>query len=417
MQENAYFCSQIVIKSMFRRTFTAYIPYIFALLFTACADKTDKPVVTPWGEIKDSIPTDEDFDLSQIQANGELIVLTVNGPSTCYDYKGKKLGREYLLCQKFAETTGVGLRVELCRDTSEVLRRLQAGEGDIAALQLTVGHIGTSASDSSTLTLCGARTDSLNTGWAVSKEKPMLIAALNDWFVPELIDDVIREEQYLLSTQSIRRKVFAPMLNRQKGIISPYDHLFMTYAMSIRWDWRLLAAQCYQESTFDPQARSWAGALGLMQIMPSTAELLGLPISRIHDPESNISAATRYLSMLEAKLMDIPHRGERLKFVLACYNGGYHHIRDAMTLAGHEGKDTRRWADVSRYVLRLSDPKYYNSPLVKYGYMRGNETVEYVERIQQRWHSYKGMKTVRAGYNSMLTPQKATKKRKYNIDR
>ena len=106
-----------------------------------------------------------------------------------------------------------------------------------------------------------------------------------------LHDEVKKQEAYLLSSRSVRRRVFAPMLNRSGGIISHYDAYFQRYAQTIRWDWRLLAAQCYQESCFDPQAKSWAGACGLMQIMPSTADHLGLARADIYHPEKNIAAA------------------------------------------------------------------------------------------------------------------------------
>ena len=205
------------------------------------------------------------------------------------------------------------------------------------------------------------------------------------------------------------------MLNRKEGIISRYDALFMTYCQPIRWDWRLMAAQCYQESTFDPAARSWAGACGLMQIMPSTAAQLGLPADGLFDPESNIAAAARFLGQLERKFSDIADRGERLRFVLASYNGGYHHIRDAMALAGRDGHNQHRWADVSRYVLLLSTPRYYQDPIVKYGYMRGSETVDYVQKIYRRWESYRGVRGGRDGFTG-TTPRKAThRKKKYEI--
>lgn len=359
------------------------------LLVAGCSEKKSAQVVTPWGEISDSIPSGDTFDLGQIQGNGELIMLTMSGPTTCFDYKGRKLGTDYMLCRKFADRIGVGVRVEICRDTTEMLDRLRKGDGDIVAFPVPRSMV---RGGDTTLVFCGARVDSLRQGWVASADKPQLVAALNEWFRPSLIAEVKREEQFLLSARSVRRHVFSPMLNRSRGIISRYDHLFMTYGMAIRWDWRLLAAQCYQESTFDPRARSWAGACGLMQIMPSTADLLGLPMAKIYDPESNIAAATKYLSMLEAKFGDIRLRSERIKFVLACYNGGYNHIRDAMALARRDGRNPQRWTDVSRYVLLLSEPRYYNDPLVRYGYMRGHETVDYVERIHQRWHNYRGVR-------------------------
>jgi membrane-bound lytic murein transglycosylase F len=179
------------------------------------------------------------------------------------------------------------------------------------------------------------------------------------------------------------------MLNLRGGVISHYDKLFQQYSRPIGWDWRLMAAQCYQESTFDPEAKSWAGARGLMQIMPSTADHLGLARKDMHDPEKNIAAASRYLKELEAQFSDIHDRFERQNFVLAAYNGGYHHIRDAMTLARRDGCNPKRWDDVGQYVLRLSEPRYYRDSLVKHGYMRGSETFGYVKSIRERWKLYR----------------------------
>ena len=186
---------------------------------------------------------------------------------------------------------------------------------------------------------------------------------------------------------------------------------------TIRWDWRLMAAQCYQESTFDPQARSWAGACGLMQIMPGTADHLGLPRASIYDPEQNIAAAARYLGELDRTFSDIPERTERTKFVLAAYNGGHFHIRDAMALAQKNGKNPKRWGDVEPFVLGLSQAQYYNDPVVKYGYMRGSETVDYVRKIHERWNGYRGVRTIRSTFAPSGIPQKARheRKKKYQI--
>ena len=221
-----------------------------------------------------------------------------------------------------------------------------------------------------------------------------------------------KEEDFLLSTRSVQRRVFSPMLNRAGGVISNYDRFFQQYSQTIRWDWRLMAAQCYQESTFDPQARSWAGACGLMQIMPGTADHLGLARSDMFHPEKNIAAAARYLGELEHLFRDIPERPERLKFVLAAYNGGHNHIRDAMALATKNGRNPKRWRDVEPYVLGLSQPYYYNDPVVKHGYMRGSETVDYVRKIHERWNGYRGVKTVFSSSGLNGVPQKAKRERK-----
>lgn len=63
-------------------------------------------------------------------------MLTVNGPTTYYDYHNHGMGLQYLLCEKFAQQIGVSLRVEECKDTTEMIQKLQKGEGDIIAVPL-----------------------------------------------------------------------------------------------------------------------------------------------------------------------------------------------------------------------------------------------------------------------------------------
>ena len=371
----------------------------FILLLVSCGKKRREPVVTPWGQITDTIPNDNDFDLDDIQRNGELIALTLTGPETYYDYHGRHLGTQYMLAQCFADKIGVMLRMEVCRDSAEMLQRLSDGEADLICYPINKD-----------------KKDDL--GWLVGSDKEDLERELKAWYHPSMVDSVKKQEEFLLSTRSVKRRVFSPMLNRAGGVISHYDGFFQRYASTIRWDWRLMAAQCYQESTFDPQARSWAGACGLMQIMPGTADHLGLPRGSIFDPEQNIAAAAKYLGELDHTFADIPDRSERTKYVLAAYNGGHFHIRDAMALARKNGKNALRWREVEPYVLGLSKAEYYNDPVVKHGYMRGSETVDYVRKIHDRWNGYRGVKTVRSTTTVNGTPQKAKRerKKKYQID-
>ena len=387
-----YFCTQNVIKLRNKTLFSIVFALFWCsiLIISGGCHSQRKDAAPIWDDAADSTSADG-FDLEQIQANGELIMLTVNGPETYYDFRGREMGAQYMLCQRFADKIGVRLRVEVCRDTTEMVRRLAKGDGDIVACQLRTTDIRMSKDTILMLESCGAGSDS--TGyWQVMKDNVQLIDELKGWYSPKLTAEVKKEESFMLSARSVVRHVYAPMLNRATGQISHYDHFFMTYARPIRWDWKLMAAQCYQESTFDPKARSWAGALGLMQIMPATADQLGLPREKIHDPESNIAAAAKFLAQLEAKFGDVPSRYEKQNFALACYNGGYNHIRDAMALAARDGRNSKSWAEVSRYVLRLMEPRYYRDPIVKYGYMRGSETVDYVYRIRKRWQEYTGVK-------------------------
>ena len=380
-----------------------YLYAFYALiLLGSCEEKKPQQELTPWGtpigEVESMSDGEEEgaeeaankntrqkgFSLEDIQENGELIMLTVNGPTTYYDYHNHGMGLQYLLCEKFAQQIGVSLRVEECKDTTEMIQKLTKGEGDIIAVPLSRKQT------KGDLLFCGVTPDSTRTQWAVVGGNKSLADTLNGWFKPKMIAETKKEESWLLSSASVTRHVYSPFLNRSKGVISRYDHLFQRYSGTARMDWRLMAAQCYQESCFDPNAKSWAGACGLMQIMPSTADHLGLPMSAIHDAESNVAAAAKYMAELQGHFSDIGDPTQRVLFALAAYNGGFHHIRDAMTLTRKHGGNPYNWGHVREYVLRLAQPAYYRDPVVKYGFMRGTETADYVDRIRARWSEYCG---------------------------
>ena len=380
---------EILCKNLMR-FLNKYLVVVGAMLLLVSCHQRQERVVTPYGSVLDSVEVTEDFDLPNIQTNGELIMATVSGPETYYDYHGRQLGTQYLICQHFADSLGVRLRIDVCRDSAELKRRLEEGEADLVAWP-TPGQI------------------------EVGAEKPELAEELALWYHPDRVAAAKKEEQDLLTVKKVRRRIFSPMLDRRGGIISHYDQYFIAYSRDIRWDWRLLAAQCYQESTFDPKAVSFAGAKGLMQIMPGTADHLGVSRSRLYEPEANIAAATKYIAELQRTFADIGDHYERTNFVLASYNGGAHHIRDAMALAKRDGKNNHRWGEVAPYVLKLAQPKYYNDPLVKYGYMRGSETVDYVSKIRQRFAGYQGVKSPHMGFH-VSKPRKADqRKKKYDL--
>ncbi len=358
-------------------------------LLLSCTQKQER-IVTPYGSVLDSVNVSEDFDLAEIQTNGELIMATLNGPETYYDYHGKSLGTQYLICQQFADSLGVRLRVDVCRDSAELVQKLRSGDVDLVAW---------------------AKPGQID----ADPEKTDLVEALRLWNRPSRVDAARLEETALLTVKKVRRRIFSPMLDKNKGIISNYDGYFQQYSRDIRWDWRLMAAQCYQESTFDPKAVSFAGAKGLMQIMPGTADHLGVARDKLYDPETNIAAAAKLIKELQQAFSDIRDHYERTNFVLASYNGGSHHIRDAMALARRDGKNASRWAEVAPYVLKLATAQYYNDPIVKYGYMRGSETVDYVEKIRSRHVSYQGVRSPHVGFHPSQ-PRKADKrKNKFDI--
>ncbi len=172
------------------------------------------------------------------------------------------------------------------------------------------------------------------------------------------------------------------------GQISVYDDLVKKLATENNWDWRLISSIMYQESRFNPKAGSWAGAYGLMQIMPSTAE--GLGIKDIRDPEQNIEGGILLLNWLDKQFIEsIPDSTERIKFVLASYNIGLGHVMDAQRLAEKYDKNKYVWDDnVDFFLLNKSSEKYYKDPVSKYGYCRGEQAYNYVTRVMTNYDHY-----------------------------
>lgn len=226
--------------------------------------------------------------------------------------------------------------------------------------------------------------------WAVRKNSPELQKAVNNWIIsikrrPYLN---IVYKKYFKNRTAYTQRIKSPFYSKNGGNISAYDDLIKNYAKQLHWDWRLLASMIYQESRFNPEATSWMGAQGLMQVMPATAELFGYTAS-LERPEVNMKAGITYLKFLKRIWKDIPDSTERAKFILASYNVGQGHVMDAQRLAEKHGKDPNKWTgNVEIYILAKSEPAFYNDPVVKHGYCRGQEPYDYVREILDRYKLY-----------------------------
>ncbi|HIG74871.1 MAG TPA: transporter substrate-binding domain-containing protein [Bacteroidetes bacterium] len=242
--------------------------------------------------------------------------------------------------------------------------------------------------------------------WAVRKNAPQLEEALDRWILENR--DSRRwaslYQKYYVDRDGFRERVESQYLTSQTGTLSEFDEVFKRNAAEIGWDWRLLASQAFQESRFKPRARSWAGAMGLLQIMPLTARDLG--ISDPYDVEENVDGAVRYLQWLDDTYWGemIPDSLERQKFILASYNTGAGHVMDAQRLTEKYGGDKTKWDDVAYWLLKKSDPQYYNDPVVRYGYARGLEPVHYVAIILERFDHYRQFVTDEADASEPATP-------------
>lgn len=173
------------------------------------------------------------------------------------------------------------------------------------------------------------------------------------------------------------------------GVLSPYDDIVKKYANQHDFDWRLLVSQMHQESRFNPKAKSMAGAKGLFQLMPRTANQLG--ISDVHIPEQGIKAGVLYMNWVRERMRkDEVQNDELIWFTLASYNAGAGHVRDAIRLAKQKGWRGDVWFDnVENAMLLLSQSKY--AAKARYGYVRGQEPVNYIRKIKRRFETYQNI--------------------------
>lgn len=225
--------------------------------------------------------------------------------------------------------------------------------------------------------------------WAVSPNATELLAAANDWLkqMKDEVDYYVIYNKYFRNRRDFRKRVQSDFYSLTNNRISRYDEIIKSNAESIGWDWRLIASLIYQESRFDPKASSWAGAGGLMQLMPSMAEEFS--VKNRQDPEQSIKGGMAYLTRLWNNFEMVEDSVQRIKFTMASYNCGYYHVLDARKLAEINGLDKNRWdGHVEEMILELSYPDNYNKPGIKYGYVRGIEPYTYVEQIFERYEHY-----------------------------
>jgi len=224
----------------------------------------------------------------------------------------------------------------------------------------------------------GSINDRLQLGWAVNPKSTELLASINQFL--EAIKKSGRFDsiynKYYGDTEDFDYVDLEAFHQRVKDRLSRYSPFIKAAAKKHGFDWRLIAAQIYQESHLNPWAKSHAGARGLMQILPATGESLG--INDPFDPVQNINAGVQHLKNLFEEFETAKGK-DRLLIALAAYNIGQGHIQDARKLAQKKGLDPNKWESLSQTLPLLQLKKYYQN--AKYGFCRGTEPVRYIKQI------------------------------------
>jgi membrane-bound lytic murein transglycosylase F len=269
-------------------------------------------------------------------------------------------------------------------ETDEIIEQVVQGEYDVTIADSHILDIELAWRED--IRPAFAVSDTVSHAWVTRATDTQLLAAIDSFFVA--IDRSafynITKKKYFGSPKAARTR--ATTRAARTGQISPFDELTRRYASRYEFDWLTISAQMYEESRFDPEVVSFAGAVGLMQLMPRTARAFGF--DALHVPETNIHAGTRYLRHVYGLLEDVPDPSERLWFAFASYNAGLGHIRDAQQLAEEQGLDPTLWfgnvAEVAPLLQRRSVHRRF-----QYGYCRCTEPVAYVRKIRDRDRAYR----------------------------
>ncbi len=259
-----------------------------------------------------------------------------------------------------------------------------------------------------------AKSDTI--AWAIRNNAPDLETRMNRYLYKHFRLSEDRDEPRRSTFLNIlRRKYFEesrhmadyynPEWQYQSiGIISPYDDMVKAVAESKDLEWLMLTAMIAQESSFNPYSKSWAGAVGLMQIMP---QFVDVPYEELYDPLTNIQTGAQILKdhLEHYAYLDSTNQWA---FALATYNVGLGHMADARRLVMDRNRNPNEWEEVSDALLKLMQRRYYQD--ARFGFARGIEPVRYVEEILNRYRTYEAIIALaeqqqNGGFTQIFTPR------------
>jgi len=293
--------------------------------------------------------------------------------------------------------TGIDIKIEFVAEdmeTEDIINRVAIGQYDLTVADshiLALELLWRNDIKSSI-----ALSESKKIGWVTRNNNPSLLKAINRFHkknYKSLIYNLTYQKYFVNPSHLDNDKPEAS----KPDTLSPYDDLVKKYSDQYNFDWKLITAQMYQESRFNPAAKSWVGARGLLQVMPRTGEEFGF--TKLEDPETGLHAGIKYMQWVQNRFdHELPVK-DRMWFTLAAYNAGVGHVRDARRLAKRKGWNPNRWFNnVERAMLLLRFKKYYRR--ARFGFVRGREPVHYVRNIKHHYEAYNKLTTNAVTLNS-----------------
>lgn len=297
-----------------------------------------------------------------------------------YSRSGFFAGFQYMMLSGFADTCGIDVDICSSHECGDYWSMLSDSLLDIVAVSLS-DSVFRQFEDSVAVSIPFD-----GYAWAVRKNDTCLLQWINFWLGLYTRGDAYDELRYR----------FVMPYNLKAGLgkagltdrISPYDESVKLYSRYLGWDWRLLSALIFKESRFSLNAYSRRGAVGLMQVMHSTA--LSYGISDLFDPEENIKAGTMHLFRIQQRYRE---RGldsvNVVKFTLAAYNAGESRIEDCINFTKDHGRDCTDWETVAATIPLMADiDGIEGADYLRHGRFSGQETVRYVSDVLSIYEKY-----------------------------
>ena len=308
---------------------------------------------------------------------GDEIVCAIDLGNDMYSPHGLETGLNYNLLEEFAKDNHCGVRIVTAGRNDNYIDSLRLGRID-----LVITHDKAAFASSDTVSILSGLNDC--SVWAMNDPESHRIRQFNNWI------GHMKSSDRLENLQKIYSGTHDPHKRAERGVVtsrvSPYDNLIRKYAVTLGWDWRMVAAVIYQESKFSIGSRSPRGAQGLMQVMPQTGRIYG--VDNLLDPEMNIMAGTSHLKRLQRMFSKYGLSQEELiKFTLAAYNAGEGRVIDCRNLAAARGLDNSKWDEIVKVIPLMREDSILDEESVKLGRFQGHETIDYIESVMSHYNA------------------------------
>lgn len=419
----------------------------------------------------DAIYWNKEESRARVKAQGEIVVLTTQGPLVFSRSKnGETFGIDADLLNSFAASNQLKIRYVVLPDEDSILRALRKGEGDVAAARIRTpggssGFLVGPAYEESRLSLFCAKkyrianirdltgkriallnkdnhrglaqrisyfspqaqilvvdnqrtqglladlstkkydcviaedlsgefylrfhsslekvvpiSETYSMSWLLTPDNQDLLHLMQAWYQRASRNNEVMRilDRYRTYLSTLDSRDLSQFFRNVERILPTYKKAFREAAHQHRLPWQLIASVAYQESHWNPDAVSFTGVRGMMQLTAETAAHLG--VEDRTDALQSIRGGSKYLRYLLNKMPKDLNSKDRLALALAAYNVGYAHLLDAQKLAESRGLNPYAWHHLKEVLPLLADPEYAEN--LEYGAARGHETVEFVERVK-----------------------------------